>query len=117
MSRPYDRDLLSRLEAIALEQGVRAVRGVYAALTGPSLETPAEYRYLRIVGADSVGMSTVPEVIVAVHAGLRVAGISCITDMCLPDALEPVVLGEILRVAGEAEPKMTALVRRLVETV
>jgi purine-nucleoside phosphorylase len=117
MCEPYDLELLGRLEAIALSSGVRVARGVYAALTGPCLETRAEYRYLRIIGADAVGMSTVPEVIVAVHAGLRVAGISCITDLCLPDALEPVVVEEILRVAAEAEPKMTRLVRELVETL
>lgn len=115
MCEPYDLKIVSRLEAIALESGVRASRGVYAALTGPCLETRAEYRFLRAVGADAVGMSTVPEVIVAVHAGLKVAGISCITDLCLPDALQPVKIEEILRVAAEAEPKMTLLVRRLIE--
>jgi len=115
MCEPYDLAVLARLEAIALESGVRAPRGVYAGLTGPCLETRAEYRYLRTIGADAVGMSTVPEVIVAVHAGLKVAGISCITDLCLPDALKPVNIEEILHVAAEAEPKMTLIVRRLVE--
>jgi purine-nucleoside phosphorylase len=116
MSQPYDRELADRLEEIALASGIRVQRGVYAALTGPCLETRAEYRFLRRIGADAVGMSTVPEVIVAVHAGLRVAGISCVTDICLPDALKPVRIEEILRVAGEAEPKMTLLIRRLIET-
>jgi purine-nucleoside phosphorylase len=115
MSEPYDLRLASRLEEIALAAGIRVHRGVYAAMTGPCLETRAEYRYLRLIGADAVGMSTVPEVIVAVHAGLRVVGISCLTDLCLPDALKPVRIEEILRVAGEAEPKMTLLIRRLIE--
>jgi len=116
MCDPYDPKLVSLLEQIALENAIRAFRGVYVALTGPCLETRAEYRFLRIIGADAVGMSTVPEVIVAVHAGLRVVGISCITDTCLPDALKPVNIEEILRVAGEAEPKMTLLVKSLVKT-
>jgi purine-nucleoside phosphorylase len=117
MAEPYAEDLLGRMEDLALAAGIRVHRGVYAALTGPCLETRAEYRFLRTIGADAVGMSTVPEVIVAVHAGLRVVGISCITDLCLPDALRPVNLEEILRVAAESEPKMTALVRGLVGTL
>jgi purine-nucleoside phosphorylase len=117
MAEPYSEELLGRMEDLALANGIRVHRGVYAALTGPCLETRAEYRFLRTIGADAVGMSTVPEVIVAVHSGLRVAGISCITDLCLPDALRPVNLEEILRVAAEAEPKMTALVRALVGTL
>jgi purine-nucleoside phosphorylase len=115
MCEPYDLGLVSRLEEIALEAGIRVHRGVYAAMTGPCLETRAEYRFLRQIGADAVGMSTVPETIVAVHSGLRVAGISCVTDLCLPDALKPVRIEEILRVAGEAEPKMTTLIKRLIE--
>jgi purine-nucleoside phosphorylase len=115
MCRPYDPELIRLAEAIALEEGIRARRGVYAALTGPCLETRAEYRMLRILGADAVGMSTVPEVIVGVHAGLKILGISCITDLCLPDALEPVRIEDILAVAGKAEPKITRLVRRLIE--
>jgi purine-nucleoside phosphorylase len=116
MSEPYDRALNERLEALAMEEGIRAHRGVYAALTGPCLETRAEYRFLRAIGADVVGMSTVPEVIVAVHSGLRSVALSCITDMCLPDALKPAVIEDILRVAAEAEPKLARLVSRLVET-
>jgi purine-nucleoside phosphorylase len=115
MCRPYDPKALEIAEAIAREEGIRARRGVYAALLGPCLETRAEYRYLRTIGADAVGMSTVPEVIVAVHAGLRSFGISCITDRCIPEELKPVNIGEILRVAAEAEPKMRRLVRRLIE--
>ena len=116
MSEPYDRATVDRLAAIALEEGIRTHRGVYAAMPGPSLETAAEYRYLRIIGADAIGMSTVPEVIVAVHSGLRSVGISCITDLCLADALEPVDIDEILRIAAEAEPRLSRLIRRLVET-
>ena len=116
MSQPYDREITDRLERIALDEGLRVQRGVYAAMTGPNLETAAEYRFLRLIGAHAIGMSTVPEVLVAVHSGLRSAGISCITDMCLPDALKPVDIDEIIRVAGEAEPRITRLIRRLIET-
>lgn len=92
-----------------------AHRGVYVAVTGPNLETRAEYRYLRGIGADVVGMSTVPEVLVAVHAGMRVLGFSIITDLCLPDALVPVSLEEIIAVAEEAEGKLRTIVRRVLE--
>jgi purine-nucleoside phosphorylase len=84
------------------------------AVTGPNLETRAEYRFLRLIGADVVGMSTVPEVIVAAHAGLRVLGLSVVTDMCLPDALEPADIGKILSVAAEAEPKVRQIVLEVV---
>jgi purine-nucleoside phosphorylase len=87
---------------------------VYVAVPGPNLETRAEYRFLRGIGADVVGMSTAPEVIVAVHAGLRSLGLSVITDVCLPDALEPVKLEEILATAAEAEKQLRVLVRRVV---
>lgn len=115
MSQPYD----PRLREIAREVAVNAkmvVReGVYAAVTGPNLETRAEYRMLRNAGADVVGMSTVPEVIVAVHAGMRVLGISILTDRCLPDALEPATVEEIIAVASRAEPRLTTLVRGVLE--
>ena len=88
-----------------------AHRGVYVAVVGPNLETRAEYRFLRAMGADVVGMSTVPEVLVAVHAGLKVLGFSIITDMCLPDALQPVKIDEIIAVANEAEAKLRTIVR------
>jgi len=107
---PYDRRLQERALQVALEQGIVAHRGVYVAVTGPNLETRAEYRYLRAIGADVVGMSTVPEVLVAVHAGLRVLGFSIVTDLCLPDALEPVNIDEILAVAGQAESKLRRVV-------
>lgn len=116
MSEPYDRETIERLTALARDEKIPVERGVYVALTGPNLETAAEYRFLRIIGADVVGMSTVPEVLAAIHAGMRCAGISCVTDMCLPDALQPVNIDEILRVAGEAGPRISCLVERLIET-
>jgi purine-nucleoside phosphorylase len=111
LSAPYDRELSTLALQVALEEQVTAHRGVYAAVVGPNLETRAEYRFLRLIGADVVGMSTVPEVLVAVHAGLRILGFSIITDLCLPDALHPVSLEEILAVAREAEGKLRRLVR------
>ena len=111
MSEPYDRALGELADTVALESGIRMHVGVYVAVAGPNLETRAEYRFLRGIGADVVGMSTVPEVIVARHAGLRVLGISIVTDECFPDALQPVDVAEIIRVAGEAEPRMTAVIR------
>jgi purine-nucleoside phosphorylase len=115
LSMPYDAALrsLAREVASASHTGLR--EGVYAAVAGPNLETRAEYRFLRAIGADVVGMSTVPEVLVAIHAGMRVLGLSIITDMCLPDALEPATLERILAVANTAEPKLTALVRGVLE--
>lgn len=110
MSAVYDPELQELALRMAMRQGVRLNRGVYVAVPGPNLETRAEYRMLRAMGADVVGMSTVPEVIVAVHGGMRVLGISIITDQCLPDALEPASLEKILAAAAEAEPKLTALV-------
>jgi purine-nucleoside phosphorylase len=115
MSAPYDAELRAMARAVAAEQGIAVREGVYVAVAGPNLETRAEYRFLRNIGADVVGMSTVPEVIVAVHAGLRVLGLSIITDMCLPDALEPATVERIIAVANRAEPSLTALVRAVVE--
>jgi purine-nucleoside phosphorylase len=111
MSAPYDRGLLEAAEAAALAEGIRAHRGVYVGVLGPNLETRAEYRMLRAMGADCVGMSTVPEVIVAVHAGMRVLGLSVITDRCLPDALEPGKIEDIIATANAAEPKLSAIVK------
>jgi len=110
MSAPYDRGLIARALQIARQEDFVAHKGVYAAVTGPNLETRAEYRFLRTIGADVVGMSTVPEVLVAVHAGMRVLGLSIVTDMCLPDALKPAKIDEILAVAAEAEPKLRKIV-------
>ncbi len=115
MSAPYDAALRALARAVARERGITLREGVYAAVQGPNLETRAEYRMLRAMGADAVGMSTVPEVIVARHAGLRVLGCSIITDQCLPDALEEASLERILAVAAEAEPRLSALVQGVLE--
>jgi purine-nucleoside phosphorylase len=115
MSDPYDTGLRTLARTIALEQGVTLREGVYVAVPGPNLETRAEYRMLRTIGADIVGMSTVPEVIVAIHGGMKVAGFSIITDQCLPDALAPVAIETILAIAARAEPGLTRLVGALVE--
>ncbi len=117
MSAPYDESLRAIARAVAVAQRIVLREGVYVAVAGPNLETRAEYRMLRMLGADVVGMSTVPEVIVANHAGMRVLGFSIITDMCLPDALEPATLGQILAVARRAEPNLTALVRGVLERI
>jgi purine-nucleoside phosphorylase len=117
MSQPYDKDLMARARRAALDERVVCHQGVYVAVTGPNLETRAEYRFLRTIGADVVGMSTVPEVIVGVHSKMRVLGFSVITDMCLPDALQPVSLAEIVAVANEAEAKLGCVVRRLLEAL
>jgi purine-nucleoside phosphorylase len=114
MSEPYDAALRDAARRAAAELRITLREGVYVAVTGPNLETRAEYRMLRLLGADVVGMSTVPEVIVAVQSGMRVLGISIITDMCLPDALEPATLGKVIAVAKDAEPRLTALVMRVV---
>jgi purine-nucleoside phosphorylase len=111
----YDRDLLKLAKRVALEEKIDCHQGVFVAVSGPNLETRAEYRFLRNIGADCVGMSTVPEVIVGVHAKLRCLGISVITDVCLPDALEPVSIPDIIATANEAEKKLRVLVRRVVE--
>jgi purine-nucleoside phosphorylase len=114
MCEPYDRKLLELAQHIALEEKIVCHKGVFVAVPGPNLETRAEYRFLRMIGADVVGMSTVPEVIVGVHAQMRILGLSVITDMCLPDALEPVKLEEIIATASAAEKKLRVLVRRVV---
>jgi purine-nucleoside phosphorylase len=110
MSEPYDRKLIERALRVARRSDIVAHQGVFVAVAGPNLETRAEYRFLRLIGADVVGMSTVPEVIVAVHCGLRVVGFSIVTDMCLPDALEAANLQKIIAVANGAEPKLRAIV-------
>lgn len=110
MSEPYSERLMDIAENMALENNIPMHKGVYVALSGPMLETKSEYRYLRQLGADVVGMSTVPEVITAVHMGMEVMGMSAITDECFPDALEPVEMEDILEAAGIAEPKMTRVI-------
>ena len=110
MIEPYSKKLLEIAEKAALERGIKTHRGVYVGVTGPNLETRAEYRFLRTIGADVVGMSTVPEVLVAVHAGMAVLGLSCVTDLCLPDALKPAHIDEIIATARAAEPAMCSIV-------
>ncbi len=117
MSDAYTKELRDIAEQTALELGIRLVQGVYVPVAGPNLETPAEYRFLRLIGGDAVGMSTAPEVIVAVHSGMKVLGFSVITDMCLPDALKPVTLEEILAVAATADEKMARLVKAVVPKI
>ena len=115
MSMPYDTGLRAAALDVARRERITLREGVYAAVIGPALETRAEYRMLRTMGADAVGMSTVPEVIVAVHAGMRVLGVSIITDQCLPNALEPATIESIVAVARAAEPNLTTLLRGVLE--
>jgi len=115
MSEPYTERLLDIAENVALEESIKMQQGVYLALTGPMLETKAEYRFLRKIGADVVGMSTVPEVLSAVHMGMEVLGISVITDECFPDALEAVRIEDVIEAATMAEPKMTRVIIRVLE--
>jgi purine-nucleoside phosphorylase len=117
MCWPYDRELIALARRVALEEQIVCHQGVFVAVPGPNLETRAEYRFLRGAGADVVGMSTVPEVIVAVHSGLRSLGLSVITDMCLPDALEPVRLEDIIATANTAEKKLRTLVKRVLQSL
>ncbi len=117
MMEPYKRDFIRLAEKVALEEKIFLKKGVYAALQGPCFETPAEYRMLRAIGADAVGMSTVPEVIAARHMGMDVIGISIITDMGLPDVLEPVSHEIVIKAAEEAEPKLARLVTSFVRAL
>ncbi len=110
MSAPYDRRFLECIEQVALKNGLSLKRAVYVAVAGPNLETGAEYRFLRAVGADIVGMSSVPECLAAVHGGMRVVGLSVVTDACFPDALKPADVNEIIRVANGAQPRLETLV-------
>jgi purine-nucleoside phosphorylase len=110
MSAPYDAHLIDKGLEIARQQNFVCHRGVTVAVTGPNLETRAEYRFLRRIGADVVGMSTIPEAIVAVHCGLRTFGLSVVTDMCYPDHAEPVNVEQIIATANAAAPKLRALV-------
>ncbi len=111
MSEVYDKELIKLAIEAALEENIYIKKGVYVGVTGPSLETRAEYRMLRMVGADAVGMSTIPEVIVAIHSGLRVLAFSVITDMGLPDALEPLTLEMVIEAANKAEPKLVKVIK------
>ena len=115
MSAPYDQELGDFALEIARKQNFPAHKGVFVAVSGPNLETRAEYRFLRQIGADTVGMSTIPEVIVAVHCGLRTIALSIVTDMCLPDALEPANVEEIISIANKAEPNLRLIVKGILE--
>lgn len=115
MSQPYTERLLATAEQVALDAGIKMHQGVYLAVSGPMMETKAEYRYMRQLGADVVGMSTVPEVIAAVQMSMEVLGISVITDECFPDALEPVSLDDVLEAAAMAEPQLTRVVVGVLE--
>ena len=117
MSAPYDTALNSKIEDIASAKAITLHKGVYVSVVGPQLETRAEYRMLKIIGADAVGMSTVPEVIVANHLGLAVAAVSVLTDECDPDNLQPINVPEIIEVAGKAEPKMITLFTELIKSL
>ena len=117
MSQPYSRRLIELAEQIALEEKMKIQRGIYVAVSGPNLETRAEYRFLRGIGADVVGMSTIPEVIVARHMNLEVFGVSVVTDECFPDALQPADIADIIKTANAAQPKLTLLMKRLIESL
>ncbi len=117
MSEPYDLDMLKMAHSIAEENKIKVSEGVYAGLTGPSLETPAEYKYVRILGADTVGMSTVPEVIVARHMDIPVFAVSIITDLGVPGKIKKVNVAEIIAVAAKQEPKMTVIMKELVARI
>ncbi len=117
MSEPYDPTLRQWAEEVAIERAIKLQQGVYVAVLGPNLETKAEYRFLRLIGADAVGMSTVPEVIVARHMDLRVMAISVITDECFPDALQPLSLEDVIAAAASAEPKLTAIMRGVIARI
>jgi purine-nucleoside phosphorylase len=115
MSEPYSKRLIAIAEQCALEEKIKIQKGVYVAVSGPNLETRAEYRFLRGIGADVVGMSTIPEVIVARHMGIEVFGISIVTDECFPDALQPASVDDIIKTANNAQPMLTLLMKRVIE--
>jgi purine-nucleoside phosphorylase len=117
MSEPYDHKMIGLAKEIAAEHTIRVATGVYAGLTGPTLETPAEYRYVRIIGADAVGMSTVPEVIVARHMGIPCFAISIITDLGVPGKIQEVSVEDVIAVANKQEPKMTLIMKELIARV
>lgn len=117
MSEPYDAEMRKYLKQIATEKGITLREGVYASVFGPQLETRAEYRMLKILGADAVGMSTVPEVIVANHLRLPVVAVSVLTDECDPDNLKPVDIQEILQIANDTEPQMVELFKELIKKI
>jgi purine-nucleoside phosphorylase len=117
MSQPYNEEINSKIEAIAKDHNIKLNKGVYASVVGPQLETKAEYRMLKIIGADAVGMSTVPEIIVANHLNLKAAAVSVLTDECDPDNLKPVIISEIIEMAEKAEPNMIVLFKELMKSL
>ncbi|MBC3845287.1 purine-nucleoside phosphorylase [Winogradskyella echinorum] len=117
MSAPYDLEINSKFKSIANKNNITLHEGVYASVVGPQLETRAEYRMLKTIGADAVGMSTVPEIIVANHLGLKAAAVSVLTDECDPDNLKPVDIAEIIAMAGKAEPDMITLFKELIKSI
>ena len=117
MSAPYDAKMIAKVEEIAADKNIKIQKGVYASVVGPQLETRAEYRMLKIIGADAVGMSTVPEVIVANHLNVPCLAVSVLTDECDPDNLKPVNIEEIIEIAGQTEPKMITLFSELIKTI
>ena len=117
MSAPYDTEINLKFKAIAAKKNIQLHKGVYASVVGPQLETRAEYRMLKIIGADAVGMSTVPEIIVANHLGLRVAAVSVLTDECDPEHLKPVNIADIIDMAAKAEPNMITLFKELIQNI
>ncbi|MEZ4792579.1 MAG: purine-nucleoside phosphorylase [Gelidibacter sp.] len=117
MSQPYDAEINSKFEQIAKNHNIKLHKGVYASVVGPQLETRAEYRMLKIIGADAVGMSTVPEIIVANHLKLKVAAVSVLTDECDPSNLKPVDISEIIAMAEKAEPNMITLFKELIKSL
>lgn len=117
LCEPYSKALIQATRAAALELGIHVHKGVFVAVSGPNLETRAEYRMLKLMGADVVGMSTVPEVLVAIHAGMKVLGLSVVTDICLPDHLEPVEISKILANAAKGGEKLAKLIPRVIENL
>jgi purine-nucleoside phosphorylase len=117
MSEPWSKKMIGLAEQIAKENDINYQKGVFVAMSGPSLETRAEYRFLHMIGADCVGMSTVPENIVAIHCGMKVLGISVITDECFPDTLQPVNIQEIIETANKAEPKLTLIMKEVIKQI
>jgi len=117
MSEPWSKNLIEFAEKIARENKIKYQKGVFVAVSGPNLETKSEYRFLHKIGADCVGMSTVPENIVAIHSGMRVLGLSVVTDECFPDSLQPVNIQEIIETANNAEPKLTLIMKKVIEQI
>jgi len=117
MSEPWSKELIGVAEQIAKDNQIKYQKGVFVAVSGPNLETKAEYKFLHIIGADCVGMSTVPENIVAVHCGMKVLGLSVVTDECFPDTLQPVNIQEIIETANNAEPKLTLIMKKVIEKI